>query len=41
MCVCVYLGGERERQDGLEVAETDKPVTKLVSENCKNIDMSW
>lgn len=39
--VCVCLGGERERQDGLEVAENDKPVTNLVSENCKNIDTSW
>lgn len=39
--VSVFWKGRRERWDGAEAAENDKPVTNLTSENCRNIEISW
>lgn len=39
--VYVFWKERRERWDGAEVAENDKPVTNLISENCRNIEISW
>ena len=38
--VYVFWKRRGERLDEAEVAEKDKPVTHLISENCRNVEIS-